>query len=208
MRFGSKFSLFLGAVFALSLAGCGESGEPLGLVASSASQKKVKFPGSTTSADFMVTPAGGRFVLGVHAIEFPRRSICDPGKSGYGADVWDAPCEPVKGVVHVHAEIHEEEGWHWVEFTPHLRFVPTTDPDNYVRLFMRTDAAQSPEAEALLRILWSPNAGVAGIDESIDDPTQKTYIDPSKEFAYRRIKHFSIFEVMRGYQASAGTSGR
>ncbi|MGH7665612.1 MAG: hypothetical protein ACRENI_15180, partial [Gemmatimonadaceae bacterium] len=43
------------------------------------------------SADFTVTPTGGSFVLGKHAIYFPPHSICDPGSS-YGLSQWDAPC--------------------------------------------------------------------------------------------------------------------
>lgn len=208
MRFWSSIGFVSGAALALSLAGCGEAGGPAGPDAQSVSQKVIPVSSSSMAADIMVTPSGGRFTLGEHAIDFPAFSICDPATSGYGMELWDAPCRPAMRPVHIHVEIREEEGWQWIEFTPELRFVPTTDPSRYVRLFMRTDAAQRPDAEDLLRILWAPYAGAEGIDESLNDPTQQTHIDATKKYAYRRIKHFSFFGLLEGYQASAGVTGR
>jgi len=51
-----------------------------------------------------------------------------------------------------------------------------------------------------LSILWSPAIGIPGIDESLEDPTQRTYV--AGGYAYRRIKHFSGYNVTSGRSAS------
>src|SRR5918912_153091 len=84
------------------------------------------------SADFTVTPSGGTFVLGRHAVVFPDHAICDPATSGYGPDYWDAPCTPVDTAVQFHAEVRQQDGREWVDFSPQVRFVPTDDPAKYV----------------------------------------------------------------------------
>src|ERR687884_341265 len=84
------------------------------------------------SADFTVTPTGGTFVLGAHAVVFPDHAICDPATSGYGPDTWDQPCTPLEEPIQIHAEVRNELGRTWVDFTPELRFVPTDDPNHYV----------------------------------------------------------------------------
>jgi hypothetical protein len=147
------------------------------------------------SADFTVTTSGGYFELGKHAIYFPARAICDPATSGYGPEFWDKDCEVIRGQVDIHAELREQDGREWIDFTPSLRFRPSTSQSEWVWIYMRTDAASS---DASLSILWSPAIGIPGIDESLSDPTLRTYVDPG--YAYRRIKHFS------GYNVTAGRS--
>jgi hypothetical protein len=50
-----------------------------------------------------------------------------------------------------------------------------------------------------LNILWSPAIGVPGIDESLEDPSLRTYVLGG--YAYRRIKHFSGYNVTSGRSA-------
>jgi hypothetical protein len=65
---------------------------------------------------------------------------------------------------------------------------------------MSTDAAQWPNGS--LSILWSPAIGVPGIDESLEDPSLRTYVSPWSGYAYRRIKHFSGYNVTSGRSAT------
>ena len=155
------------------------------------------------SADIIVEPSGGYFTLGKHVIAFPANSICDPALSTYGVSEWDAPCAPITTPIHIHAELREQDGRTWIDFSPELRFVPSDNEAEWVYLFMRTNAAEgkyltSKNAPA---ILWSPAIGVPGVDESLDDPTLKTKWDRRLGGVYRRIKHFS------GYNVYSGRSG-
>jgi hypothetical protein len=158
-----------------------------------------------SSADFTVTPSGGFFNMGEHGIFFPRNIICDPAKSSYGPDVWDEDCEVLREPIRIHAELRQQDGREWVDFTPALRFKPSRYVFEWVWIYMRTDAAMLLPDESLT-ILWSPAIGVPGIDESLSDPTQRTFVSPWSRVAYRRIKHFSGYNVTAGRTAIAAES--
>ena len=145
------------------------------------------------SADFTVTPTGGLFKLGKHAIFFPENSICNPATSSYGPEHWDEACEPLADNIQIHAEIRKADGRTWIDFTPALRFVPTEDPNQYVWLYMKSDAAFDVNNLPELSILFSHDMGDPGINEALNDQTLKTYVWAEGGVTFRRIKHFSIY---------------
>lgn len=153
-----------------------------------------------SSADFTVTSSGGNFRMGKHAIVFPRNVICDPASSSYGREFWDADCAVLRAPIRIHAELRVQDGREWVDFSPELRFKPSRYPFEWVWIYMRTDAALLPDRS--LQILWSPAIGVPGIDESLDDATLRTFVSPWSGYAYRRIKHFSGYNVTSGRAVS------
>jgi hypothetical protein len=159
-----------------------------------------------SSADFTVTPSGGYFRMGRHGIVFPRNVICDPATSSYGREFWDANCQVLRQPIRIHAEVRQQDGREWVDFSPELRFKPSRRPVEWVWIYMRTDAATSPDRS--LRILWSPAIGVPGIDESVDDATLRTFVSPWSGYAYRRIKHFSGYNVTSGRTSEADDEDR
>jgi hypothetical protein len=154
----------------------------------------------SSSADFTVTSSGGFFRMGRHGIVFPRNAICDPATSRYDRASWDAPCKVLRESIRIHAELRVQDGREWVDFSPELRFKPSRDPSNWVWIYMHTRAAA--RGDESLNILWSPAIGAPGIDESLDDPSQRTYVTPDGAYAYRRIKHFSGYNVTSGRAAS------
>jgi len=153
----------------------------------------------STSADFTVTPTGGVFIIGKHAVSFPAYSICDPQTSSYGAAEWDAPCETLTSNIDIHAEVRSLDGRTWVDFTPALRFVPTENADNYVWILMKSDVAATAELSAM-SILWAPAIGEEGINEAISDSTLRTYVWRTGGIVFRRIKHFSGYNVPDGVE--------
>ena len=150
-----------------------------------------------SSADFTVSPSGGYFRMGRHGIVFPRNVICDPSTSSYGPESWDDDCRVLREPIRIHAELRQQDGREWVDFSPELRFRPSRRAVDWVWIYMRTDAATMPDPS--LDILWSPAIGVPGIDESLEDPTLRTFVSPWSGYAYRRIKHFSGYNVTSGY---------
>jgi hypothetical protein len=158
----------------------------------------------STSADFTVTPTGGVFAIGPHAIYFPANSICDPSTSTYGPSEWDQPCQVLTEPIRFHAEVRNENGRQWVDFTPAVRFRPTDDLANAVWLYMKTSALSLDADSALaalrrMSILYSPEIGVAGVNEALVDPTLRTYVWLDGGVAFRRIKHFSGYNVHDGF---------
>lgn len=154
----------------------------------------------STSADFTVTPTGGTFVLGPHAIHFPANSICDPETSSYGVTEWDAPCTPATGDIDIHAEVRMVNGYATVEFTPNLRFVPTENSMDYVWLLMKSEEARTGDLRAFA-IFWAADVGGDLINEAAADSTMKTYVWQSGGVAFRRIKHFTSYVIRDGIDA-------
>ena len=158
-----------------------------------------------SAADFTVTPGGGFFNMGKHGIYFPRNVICDPAVSSYGPEFWDDNCVVLRAPIRIHAKLRQQDGREWVDFSPELRFRPSRRYSEWVWIYMRTDAAVLPDRS--LTILWSPKIGEPGIDESLQDATQRTFVSPWSSYAYRRIKHFSGYNVTAGRTAMAAETG-
>jgi hypothetical protein len=147
-------------------------------------------------ASFTVTPSGGYFRMGKHGIVFPRNVICNPATSSYGREFWDAKCDVLRTPIRIRAELRVQDGREWIDFSPELRFKPSRNPFEWVWIYMRTPAAR--RGDNSLNILWSPAIGIPGIDESLEDPSLRTYVSPRTGYAYRRIKHFSGYNVTSG----------
>jgi hypothetical protein len=153
-----------------------------------------------SESDFTVGAKGGLFYVGNHAVFFPAGSICDPSASGYsyGVGSWDQSCTPLKKKISIHAVTRTVDGKAAIDFTPSLRFVPSNNPARWVWLYMSTPSAKNEiSAQGLdkYNILYAPTLGAAGIDESISDPTLRTYVDTRNGSSLRRIKHFSGYAV-------------
>lgn len=150
-------------------------------------------PVGNYDVDFTVTPEGGVFFIGHHAVSFPARSICDPAKSSYGEGTWDTPCETLSTPLKIHATIRTAKLGTWVDFTPSLRFVPSNNSKKWVWIYMSTPSVVGARDLSKFAILYAPKIGAAGIDESLSDATLRTYVDTWGGLTTRRVKHFSGF---------------
>jgi hypothetical protein len=152
-----------------------------------------------TSADFTVSPWGGVYRIGRHAVVFPAHSVCDPSTSGYGATLWDAPCSPSTRGVAVHAVVRKQAGVTWVDFSPELRFVPSNNPSRWVWLFLHTPQAKNARGDlSRFNIAYAESIGGVMVNDAAADPTLRTYVDPFSGTMFRRVKHFS------GYAGNSG----
>ncbi len=151
------------------------------------------------SARITVTRSGGVFELGPHAVHIPGNVICDPRTSSYGATEWDKPCTPLRDPIDIEAKIVNIGGHEQLYFTPSLRFVPSGKSDRWVWIFMKSSGVVNESAQ----ILWAPSPGAPAIDESLTDPTLTTRYSQRLGMVYRRIKHFSGYQVSLGFSGSA-----
>jgi hypothetical protein len=157
----------------------------------------------STSADFTVTPSGGAFVIGPHAIYFPDHSICDPRVSSYGPGEWDQPCVPLDEPIQIHAEVRTENGRSWVDFSPSLRFVPTDDPQKYVWIYMKAPFQADTSSDlSQYAILWAPAPDEQPVNEAAADSTLGTYVWRDGGISFRRVKHFTGYQVGAGFFSS------
>jgi hypothetical protein len=158
----------------------------------------------STSVDFYVGPSGGVFYTGNHAVVFPAGSVCDPETSTYGPGTWDAPCTTLQSAIKVHAEVRRRNGSTAIDFTPALRFAPSTSSSRWVWLLIYTPDARGASGDlSRFNVLYAPTLDAATIDETADDSSLRTYLDTFSGISLRRIKHFSAYEE-GGYGTGAG----
>jgi len=158
------------------------------------------------SVDFDISPNGGIFDLGNHAVVFPAQSVCDPATSSYGPGTWDDPCTPLQSSIRVHAEVRRSNGQTSVDFTPSLRFVPTSSPSRWVWIVMYTpDAIGTSTDISRFNIIWEKSLGGATVDEAQTDASLRTYVDTFQGQSLRRIKHFSGYTISSGRSCDPAT---
>jgi len=204
--------LFAGAAI-LAAAACGESASgpttPRDL-----SPKAPVFDYSATSyvlgltqQDFVVTSAGGSFnVGGLYTLNFPANSVCDPARSTYGATEWDKSCTTLDDgqAVKIHAVLALNSDGLSIDFSPALRFSPTTSVTISTGIFAplikanRDYFARNPSALNPLAILYSPTLGAAGSSDYVRDASIVTNVDLSTGVISRRVKHFSGYSMTTG----------
>lgn len=149
--------------------------------------------------DFSISPWGGVYRVGNHAVVFPARSVCEPSTDNYEGAQWDAPCTAATRAIDVHAVVMKDGERTWVDFSPELRFVPSDNPWRWVWLVINTPGARDAQGDlSRFNILYAASIGGATVDDAASDATLRTYVDTRWGATFRRIKHFS------GY---LGTSG-
>jgi hypothetical protein len=153
---------------------------------------------SNTDVDFTVSPSGGIYYIGNHAVVFPARSICDPSKSDYGPETWDRPCEPISQSLKIHASVRTAKAGTWIDFSPAIRFVPSTNASKWVWIYMHAPQVVAANEFSKYSILYTPRIGAATIDEAKSDATLRTYVDTWSGITARRVKHFSGFVLSSG----------
>ena len=170
------------------------SGDPASMALSQNDTLRFSFtvlPQYTTSASL----GQGNWIV------FPPSSICDPTTSGYGSDYWDEACQP-KGdstVVSVQAWL-DADGHPNLNFSPALRFVPSDSQSVLIRMADQT-------ADTNLKILYCHTFGDSTcVDEAATDSSLMTQKDASGGY-YRRIRHFSGYNVGAGSDSSGPPAG-
>jgi hypothetical protein len=132
---------------------------------------------------------------GGNSLVFPAHSICDPAVSGYGPDLWDAPCSPLTKPITITADYSYRDGHAEVDFHPALRFAPGTDRRHWVVLTLQERIRLNPLFKYVIK--WQAPDG-SWVDESLTDPTMLAWTDPTGNKVSRRIKHFSGYNVTAG----------
>src|SRR5438477_7552102 len=127
-----------------------------------------------------------------NTIVFPAGSLCDP-TSSYGVSEWDKPCSVATAAITINVSAWLDKlGKPRVEFSQHVRFVPTSNATQWVNpTFTDMEASRN----SLFGIYYCPTVGAACIDESKTDPTLVTVQNPATGQVTRRLKHFSGYVV-------------
>jgi len=158
------------------------------------------------ATSFSISPWGGTYRVGNHAVVFPAHSVCEPSTSNYAAKQWDAPCAAATSAIEVNAVVRKDGARTWVDFSPALRFVPSANPKEWVWLFLRTPEAKHATGDlARFNILYAESIGGVTVNDAAGDVTLRTYVDTHKGSTFRRIKHFSGYLGTSGFVCDPNT---
>jgi len=197
-----------GAAAILGLAACGDNPTSPAAAVAPTAPKGLNFAllgqvsskqGDTTTTLFTVDPTSSTtFQVGsAHAIYFPANSICDPSVSSYGSTEWDKPCATLATPLVITAKSWvDANGLPQVDFSPSLRFNPALEDG--VQLALAVDTAHIADKVTDLHIMWCASPNSSCINEALSDPTLSTWVSPFDNAVYRRIKHFSGYNVSSG----------
>jgi hypothetical protein len=155
----------------------------------------------TTVTQFTIDPTTATlFTVGkTHALYIPAHAVCDIATSSYGPSEWDRPCTPMAAPLVITAKSWKNAaGLPQVDFSPSLRFNPNAGGD--VTLFLKVTSSKKLRSSPT--ILYCATVSVLCVDEQLVDPTLATHVDKQNSFAYRRIKHFSGYNVSSGRATS------
>jgi hypothetical protein len=143
---------------------------------------------------FTIDPKTDAYVqIGPHYIYIPAGSVCADG-SGYGAAYWEVPCTATTKSVNVTATAWVKDRHPFVDFDKDIRFRPNKDAKP-VMLYMRDDNANARSV-----ITYCATGSTKCVDESgvMKGLNLNTRFDPKGLYVYRRVQHFSGYNVTGG----------
>jgi hypothetical protein len=204
-----------GAVIAaLTIAGCSESTAPTTLPRGISvgpdgrpDLRPVALFGGPRSTTFTVTSAGGSFDVGMFTVNFPANSVCDPDVSSYGPGTWDSDCQTLGAGQSITVKAtygFTLSGGPVVDFSPALRFNPKTivtlSTDAYapVLTYFRSYFLANPGVLRYFGVYYTPDFGTTAFTDAGRDGSQVTHVNLTTGIVWRRIKHFSGYNISSG----------
>ncbi len=120
----------------------------------------------------------------------------------YGVNLWDTVCEVASLPVLVTAKSWtDSQGRARIDFTPSLRFAPLAGGQPSAVLYLKDNAAAHDLSSKILYC-----GLLSCMDEGASDPTMATMHDAANGWVYRRIKHFSGYQVATGFTGEPSDS--
>ena len=213
MRSLSKY-LAAGLVL-VAIAACSDSTTvPTSPAARTLSPSAPAFDFSTTghsfgfqSSDFTLTSRGGSFaVAGLYTVNFPENSVCNPDNTKYGPTEWDKGCSTLRSgqSIKVHATLSLASGGLAIDFSPDLRFSPNSQVTISTDVFAPLLKANKnyyvghPDALNFLAISYAPSLGATSVKDYKADPSLITHVNLITGQIWRRVKHFSGYNIVTG----------
>lgn len=192
--------LVLAALTAVA-AGCGDQVAPTATAPTgpAPSLSRGGLPVDGPQYRFAISPRGGAYWVGQYLLVVPPHAVCDPATSSYGPGTWDDPCTPASSAIPITASVTTFDGRDYVDFKPDIRFAPSSSPSGWVTLHTFRLAAIGGHGDLRrFSILFSEVPGGPIVDESATDPTLATWVNIRTGAVWRRIKHFTGYNVHSG----------
>ena len=155
---------------------------------------------------FTLTSDGGTYNIGsFYTLTVPADGVCSL-KSSYGPGTWDSACQTLgkNETITVTATYGYSNGGPVVDFSPALRFNPAAQVTLSTMLYAPILTAakgyfsKNPSALGFFGMYYTPNLGSSLVSDAASDPSVATHVNLTTGLVWRRVKHFS------GYNVSAG----
>jgi len=202
------------ATIAAGLAACSDSS-----TAPSESVTRMLVPDGAPSLDlsshgwgyrtttFTLTALGGTYNIGdgFYTLFVPANAVCRL-TSSYGPGTWDSPCATLghNESITVTATYGFSSSGPVVDFTPELRFSPSAQVNLATSLYAPILTAahnyftQHPSALQFFGMYYVPSFGAKIVTDAASDPSLVTHVNLATGLVWRRIKHFSGYNVATG----------
>jgi hypothetical protein len=156
------------------------------------------------------------FPLGPNRLEIPANAVCALGITSYGPAFWDAPCTPQNAPVQLTITVRNAASDHpSVDFQPAMRFNPQAaavqlyfyvpnvsqaDAKNWVITYCPSAGSGSSSLSTSNSGSGSASGSTSGgcVNEALTDPDLQTFVDYNASVLFRRLKHFSRYQVDDG----------
>ena len=164
------------------------------------------FFGGAQRSTFVLTAAGGTYNIGnLYTLSFPSNAVCVEG-STYGPGTWDTPCQTLSShqSITVTATYTMTGNGLAISFSPEIRFNPSTSVTLSTGIYssiltsFRSLWLANPGALRSLGIYYIENLNATPVIDAATDPSVRTYIDLTTGQVYRRVKHFSGYNIATG----------
>jgi hypothetical protein len=163
--------------------------------------------GGFRSSTFTLTPAGGTYSVGdgFYTLTVPKDGVCVL-ESSYGPGEWDSPCATLgEGKsIQVTATYGFANGGPVVDFSPELRFSPTAQVTLSTGMYaplltaLRPWLATNPSLLQYFGMYYTPDLGATATTDAAFDASLVTHINLRTGLVWRRVKHFSGYNVAGG----------
>jgi hypothetical protein len=181
----------------LSLAACSDSITTPSASNSSSSSLRASGPhmilATTTVTTAVLNPTIDNLYVSAegHRVFLPANSICQVGVSGYGSAYWNQSCTPqTLPIVFTITTSTDANGYSKMTVSPDVRFSPSKTVTAFIH---DTVAVRQPNAFIAYCTLLK-----GCINEGTTDASMATYRDVTTGYLYRRIKHFSGYNIIFG----------
>jgi hypothetical protein len=161
------------------------------------------------STTITLTSAGGTFSIGngLFTIKIPANAVCDPTVSSYGEGTWDSPCTTLAAGQALTATVtygYTSSNVPVLDVAPGIRFSPTSVVTLGTTAYASSITANSsyyasnPQALHYFGMYYTPDLGSTGYTDAGKDNSLVTHVNLSTGFVWRRVKHFSGYNIVTG----------
>jgi hypothetical protein len=179
----------------------------------------LNYTGGTTSGyqtmTFTLTDDADTINIGgLFTLKLPANAVCTLD-SPYGPAYWDTPCTTLgwHAYITVTATYGMSNTGPEINFSPEIRFSPSTKVTVSTSAYARTLTsnrsyyASHPWALKFVGMYLQSTLTAPLVPDAINDVSLTTHINLWSGNVWRRIKHFSGYNVATGDMCTSGTSG-